>query len=459
MERWIEFIGHFHPLLVHLPIGILLMTALLMVLSTFQRIQLSAELLKLFFLAGIITAALSCITGFMLSQSGEYDANTLNLHQWMGISVAVISIVSYFSIRKGEQKKFTSLIVSGLIVIFISITGHLGGSLTHGSDYLTAPLQSTSEEENLSIVNLDSAMFYTHLVKPILKTKCYSCHGSEKQKGKLRLDEKEYILKGGKHGDAIIFGKPNDSELIARVELELSHKDHMPPKEKSQLTNQEKEIIKLWIESGADFEMPVKLAANFQKVKSIIGNVDQTTIASDVPAEDIKAVDDSEINKLTEQGIMVTPVAAGSHYLSVSFISVPDRASTLISSLTKINDNIVWLKLSGTNMDDTSAASLSQLSNLIRLSLDDTKITDDGLKNISTLKHLHFLNLKGTPVSIKGLESLNDLKELKSLFLYRTKVTEKEQGKIQELFPHAQIDFGNYTVPTLSSDTTLVKVK
>src|SRR6478609_6416144 len=99
MERWIEFIGHFHPVFVHLPIGILLITALLMSLSAYQKIQLGHDLLKILLVAGAFSAILSCITGFMLSQSGEYDAATLDLHQWMGISVAILSVASYFVVQ------------------------------------------------------------------------------------------------------------------------------------------------------------------------------------------------------------------------------------------------------------------------------------------------------------------------------------------------------------------------
>ena len=457
MDRWIEFIGHFHPVFVHLPIGILMITALLMSLSAYQKIQLGQDLLKILLIAGAMSAVLSCITGFMLSQSGDYDAATLNLHQWMGISVAILSVVSYFIVQNNADK-VVLLSASIGFVVFVSITGHLGGSLTHGSDYLAIPAP-VPPEENLSTINLDSAAFYNDLVKPILKRKCYSCHGPEKQKGKLRLDEKEYIVKGGKHGEVIAEGKPNDSELIARVELDISNKEHMPPKEKPQLTNQETEVIKLWIESGADFEKPVTGASNFQKVKTIIQSDTEILKSSDVPEEEINRASDAEINKLTESGITVTPVASESPYLSVSLISIPGHANKLISSLTKIKDNIVWLKLSGTNADDSSISQLSTFSNLTKLHLDDTKITDKALESISSLKNLQYLNLKGTTVSLMGLGQLKDLKKLKTLFVYQTKVTEKEEGRIRELFPHTEINFGNYSVPTLESDTSIVKVK
>ncbi|HEY5825483.1 MAG TPA: hypothetical protein VIT44_14005, partial [Cyclobacteriaceae bacterium] len=266
-------------------------------------------------------------------------------------------------------------------------------------------------------------------------------------------------LKGGKHGEVIAVGKPNDSELIARAELDVSNKEHMPPKEKPQLTNQETEVIKLWIESGADFEKPVRTAVNFQKIKMILQANVKVLESSDVPDKEIRRVKDSDLNKLAESGITVTPVASESAYLSVSLISVASQANKVISSLLAIKDNIVWLKLSGTNVEDSGISELSTFYNLTKLHLDDTRITDDAMKSISSLKNLQYLNLKGTAVSLKGLEYLKDLKNLKSLFLYQTKVTEKEEGRIRELFPQTEINFGNYSVPTLESDTSIVKVK
>jgi uncharacterized membrane protein len=460
MERWVEFIGHFHPAFVHFPVGILLLSSLLMLLSAFQKVHVTKEVIKLILIIGAVSAVLSATTGFMLSQSGEYDSDTLSVHQWMGIATAIVSSISCFFISLIFSKK-EYLISSALVIsALVSVAGHWGGSLTHGSNYLSLPSATESEEVvNLSSINLDSARFYSDMIKPILKSKCYSCHGPEKQKGKLRLDEKEFILRGGKNGEALIAGKPNDSELISRVELDISNKEHMPPKEKSQLTNQEKEIVKLWIESGADFELQVAKANNFQKIKSVISSSENEQNISDIPDKKMKAADELQISKLIEQGIAITPVASESPYLSVSLISIPNRADKLISELKPIRENIVWLKLSGTNLTDNASKDLSQFINVTRLSLDETLITDEALKSISTLKELQFLNLKGTTVSVKGLENLKDLKLLKSLFLYQTKVDKKNEERIRELFPQAEIDFGNYFVPTLESDTSIVKVK
>ena len=58
---------------------------------------------------------------------------------------------------------------------------------------------------------------YVTDVKPILKDRCWSCHGVEKQKGKLRLDSREAAIKGGDAGTSIVPGKADKSEFYKRI--------------------------------------------------------------------------------------------------------------------------------------------------------------------------------------------------------------------------------------------------
>lgn len=84
-----DFIGRFHPLLVHLPIGILLFTLLLQWLSTKEKWAALKTVIPLGYLFGAGSAIASCITGYLLGSAGEYDETVLNLHQWMGILTAL----------------------------------------------------------------------------------------------------------------------------------------------------------------------------------------------------------------------------------------------------------------------------------------------------------------------------------------------------------------------------------
>ena len=95
-----SFIGHFHPVLVHLPIGILLLAILFEFLSRREKYGSLTSAVELSWLLGGIAAAFSCVTGYMLSLSGEYEGDTLTRHQYLGIAVAVVSFLAFYLKKK-----------------------------------------------------------------------------------------------------------------------------------------------------------------------------------------------------------------------------------------------------------------------------------------------------------------------------------------------------------------------
>ena len=188
METIINFIGHFHPILVHLPIGILLFAIAFQLLSKWEKFNQLTNALPFAYLLGAISAVFSCLTGLALANNGDYDADLIFKHQWLGISVAIFSLTGYYFIKK--NKTVYSKWLSYLLFILIIVTGHLGGTLTHGAGYLTSSV--TKEEgghiknDKPIITNAQEALVYKDIIQPILKDKCYGCHSAIKQKGKLR---------------------------------------------------------------------------------------------------------------------------------------------------------------------------------------------------------------------------------------------------------------------------------
>lgn len=144
-----ELIGHLHPLLVHLPIGILIVGLLLQWLSNKKKYLPVKIILPLIFLLGTITALISCITGYFLSISDDYDRSLINWHMWMSIAATVTSAILYTKEKNPAVDVPKKLLSVGLLVLLI-VTSHLGGSLTHGTDYLTKPF--------LKLFNFDTAV-------------------------------------------------------------------------------------------------------------------------------------------------------------------------------------------------------------------------------------------------------------------------------------------------------------
>ncbi len=459
----LDFAGHLHPVLVHLPIGILLLACFFQLISVREKYSNLQPAISITLFWGMISAIASCITGYILSNSGDYDEDLVGKHQWMGIGVAALSVIYYILYRKKIVIKY-SWAMPALLMVLIAVTGHLGGSLTHGSDYLTAPFKNIIADTvavKKPIPDVQEAVAYTAIIQPVLQTKCYSCHGANKQKGKLRMDETDLLMKGGKDGVVIEAGKAEESELIKRILLEKADEKHMPPKEKPQLTEKEIALLHWWISGGASFNKKTKDIPQAEKIKPILLSLQNTATEkkaiADVPATPVEKADEPAIKKLKDLGIVVMPVAVSSNYLSVNFVTASSAADKDMQLLLPLKKQLIWLKLSNTKITDASMNIINQFVHLTRLQLDSTNITDKGLANLVTLTQLQSLNLVATKITANGLLVFKDIKTLQSVYVYKTNSKGIDWINSKKYFPAVRIDTGGYIVPLFQSDTSLVK--
>lgn len=459
-----EFIGRFHPLVVHLPIGMLLLAIVFYSLSFQTKFEMLKPAVKLSLLIGSASAALSCISGFLLSRSGDYDELLVNRHQWFGVALFIVSATSYFIISKNSLYLKIAMPVLALLII---TTGHMGGTLTHGEDYLTNAV-SVNNKSNTDIIkpiaNVQQAVVYTDIIQPILKSKCYSCHGPNKQKGKLRLDDPSFILKGGEHEKAVVFGDVAQSEMIERIFLPKGNKEHMPPSQKPQLSNQQIELINWWISSNAGFDKKVAEVSQSEKIKLHLASLSNNSTVilleeSLLPEKKTDKAPDSILQQLRLLNVSVNPVAQNSNYLTVNFIAVDSVTLQHLQLIQKIQQQILWLKLSNVKMSDSVFSAIGQLKSLTRLYLNHTNTSDEGLHYLNNLSQLQYLNLSGTNVTFKGVEQLKGLKKIQQLYLYQTQINADQYISLKTIFPNAVIDSGGYKVNQLSTDTIIVKPK
>lgn len=460
----LEFIGRFHPLLVHLPIGILLIGLLLLWVSRKEKFSGLRQAAPLIFGVGTITAFLSCLTGYSLSLDGGYNEDTVSWHMWMAIAVTMASGLLYARVAK-KQFDLSYKLLSVAVLLLLMVTGHLGGSLTHGPDYLN-PFNEKEDSiiPRKPIPNVQEAAVYNDVVQPLLQQHCYGCHGPKKQKGKLRLDEQSLIMKGGKGGEVIIAGKGDESELIKMMRLPLNDDDHMPPKNKPQPTKEDIALIHWWINNGADFSKKVKDLSQDKSIQPALSALQsgQSSTVKTIPAVPEAVVEkapDSIINALKKSGVVVMPVAKDNNYLSANFVTASKISSKHLQLLQPLQKQLVWLKLSGSDLNDEGLKAIAALRNLTRLHLDRTNISDKGIAALQSLRNLQYLNLVGTHVSAKGVESLKSLSALQQLYLYQTNVSGSDWATLKQLFPNTVLDSGNYSVPKLETDTTFLKPK
>ena len=93
--------------------------------------------------------------------------------------------------------------------------------------------------------------YFQDSVKPILRQNCYRCHFGLNHKGGFNLSTRSLLLKGGKHGVAVIPGQPNDSLLVRLIRHEGPPDHPMPMPQKGKLSDAEIAAIFKWISDGA----------------------------------------------------------------------------------------------------------------------------------------------------------------------------------------------------------------
>ncbi len=95
-------------------------------------------------------------------------------------------------------------------------------------------------------------------IQPILERNCFRCHNADKDKGKLRLDTYEEMMKGGAEAEAVVPGKPEESDLIVRTHLRPIDEGFMPD-EGQMLTPEQLDLLTAWVKTGAKWPKGVTL--------------------------------------------------------------------------------------------------------------------------------------------------------------------------------------------------------
>ena len=464
----LTFIGRLHPLLVHLPIGILLLAIVLEALSARAAYVGLKPAADLSLLVGVWCAVFSCVTGWLLSRSGDYDQGLVVVHQWLAISLTVVSAGFYFMVR-GHAFGLRDGVGMGLVLVLLILTGHWGGSLTHGPGYLTAGLVPEAAEPMLRpVADIRSAVVYRDMVQPVLHDNCYGCHSAARVKGGLRLDGPDRMLRGGKDGAVIVAGESAASLLVKRIRLPLDDEHHMAPKEKGQLTPVEIRLLRWWIDNGASFDKSVGalpqdtgMAAVWQAFHlgtagPVVSGGIFNVADSDLPMGPVVAAPAEAVRLLRASGALVLPIAQGSDYLEVECVS-DTLGREALKAIPMLKDQLVMLKCSWVREGDELVAEAAACPRLVRLWLDHTRITGANLGELRALSNLKYLNLTGTAVSAGDVERLKGMPKIAELYLYHTKVGRGDWDGLKRDFPRVTLDSGGYTIPVLVTDTAIVR--
>ncbi len=446
IPTWLQVVGRMHPLLLHFPIVLLVIAViwegfLLKNTKNSENTEggksiTTTEIGDWILLSTAFTASLSALMGLFLSQEEGYNADAIAWHKWTGVAVSVLSISWYaFRNRVRETPRF-SLVASAVSLVAVIFAGHQGANISHGDGFLTAPFKTKKEQ---TVVSVDDAVVFTDLVKPILESKCMSCHNTTKAKGELVMETQEQILRGGKNGKLWDLSSPDLGLMMQRIHLPLEDKKHMSPMGKPQLTDEEKAILFHWIKNGADFNKKVNALAETDTLRILANAVLKKT---ETEVYDFKAADESTIKKLNNNYRIVSSLSENSPALGVDFFGASQFKSEQLKELSGVKEQIVHLSLNKMPVKDEDVKAIAGFLNLRKLNLSFTQITGATLGALKNLKNLHQLSLSGTTVKKGDLEFLKDLPKLSSLQIWNTAISGNDLADLKTKLPKTAIETG-----------------
>ncbi len=256
-----QLFGRLHPLVVHFPIAILCVAALMEILALRKRPNPFLPATGILLWTGLISALFAVVFGWMLAGQEGSEGVNLEIHRWAGLATLLLSALTLYFFSEKKYRIYRPLLFT--TVLGVAVAGHYGAMITHGEDYIAGVLPGAERPSSpsgagtgISFTSFGETLTPKQVedlnleVRTILAHNCTNCHGEAKKKGGLRLDSKDAIFAGGESGPALIAGEPGKSELIRRISLPAGHKEVMPSKGKL-LSREEINILTMWIEKGA----------------------------------------------------------------------------------------------------------------------------------------------------------------------------------------------------------------
>jgi hypothetical protein len=403
MEEIVKYLGNFHPVVLHLPIGAFLFTLLLFAYQKFTNIKLTIPI-RLGLIFSFTSAIVSSILGYILQFYGEYDNSLVNFHMWLAVLTTLLIGLIYFLHKKNEDNKYIAhSFVSA--VIFMTVTGHYGGSITHGKDYLKLP----EINQTVRFVSYDSIHVYNDVVSSIIDSKCVKCHNMSKSKGGLMLTSEGEMIKGGENGKIFLSNNSSDSKLYTYLNLPLNDKMHMPPDGNSQLTENEKNIIKMWIDSGAQFDGFTKIVDDDYS-NEILNYLPPLVASVDPPSK-------NSLIKLIENNFRIERISIESNFIDLKYDG-KSFGSKQFNLLLKVSENIQRLDLSNIDFSMINSTKLKKLKNLKYLNLTNTNFNSEDLYFIP--ETVQILILSKNNIEPENLLEISSRPQLKKVFAYNT---------------------------------------
>jgi len=466
VNEWYLFLGRFHPLAVHLPIGLLVIAAVFEWLGMLRRLSHLRQAVPALLVSACIGALFAVYHGVLLAAGSGVLLESVRNHLWAGVALAIsmfLLVPARALITRLPRLLAASCYQVLLVVSLFLLMGasHLGGNITHGKnhlvEYMPEPMRdalSTLPKPIREFIGLADApppvsagelTLYDAVFAGPIGQYCVACHKPDRVRGGLLMHTLDAILEGGDSGPAIVYGDLAASELFTRITLPKDDEFHMPPDGRKGFSETQVAWFEWWISSGIPgdtlatevTDAPEDILAAIQEAIAAVGTADDDDGEAAAPAapswqpEDLASVNANltagrlvPISRNAADGLLLTTAGAGDAF-----------TDTQLETISPVAEFVVEADLSRTGVTDGGMATIATWSSLRRLRLDHTTIGDSGVAELGGLADLTSLNLFNTRITNASVQPLLAMPALQSLFVGETLLDEDALAELAKLLP------------------------
>ncbi len=443
-EPWLELLGRLHPLVLHLPIGLLVGVIALELFTRLSRTRMTWGVRTM--LVGLTAASggAAALSGWLLGSGPDYGGELLFWHRWIGVALAAALGVAFIAAASAASVVYRGALASAVLLVFVA--GHLGASITHGEDFVTDPLRVVLGLESDDTIEDDSVRVASSVpaipddVQSILNAHCLACHSDARRKGGLAMTSLAALREGGRSGTAISDAGAASSLLYQRITLPMAHDDHMPPVGKPQLSETQVALIAAWLNGAA----------------AATTNVAQTIEESSPP---LGAPPVEALAALQEALVHVEALGPDPARLYVDLGASAEGFDDADAErlLTPLRLYIVDLNAARSGMTDASAALIASMPNLEALDVTGVAWTDAGFAAFADHPSLTTLTICRTSIGDASAGVLAGLPRLSAAYVWGSALTDEGVASLRADRPGLVIETGEgLATEALESEGELV---